>query len=85
MMIDKKQIQEQTIGEVLKQLQALGLTLQDDETISLDEKAIRADVLLDTMHFLSDYQENVQVLDNYWREKREQERLKQSFDDGPNL
>lgn len=68
------------IHELFKTLQLKGKELQD-EKMSLYEKASKLDVVLDTMKFLQDYDENVKVLNQYWNNKRKQEKFdKEKFD-----
>ena len=37
------------------------------------------DVILDVLHFLADYEENVEVLNKYWVNKRLEEKMKSSL------
>lgn len=72
-MKDKKEV----IESIYKFLQEQGEVLQGSE-ISPEEKATQLDVLLDTMHFLKDYDENVKVLNEYWIEKRQREKFEKA-------
>lgn len=73
--IDKSS-KDDIIKKVTAYLQKLGKEVQDNDGLTLYEKVTKADVLLDTIHFLSDYDENVKVLNSYWKNKR----YKQKFD-----
>lgn len=72
---------EDIIKLIMIELQKLGIDVQKDKSKSLDERTVKADVLLDTMHFLKDYDENVKVLDKYWRAKRRKQKYELDIDD----
>ena len=72
---------EEMIKQVMIKLQELGLKSSEDKTKSKKDKLTEADVLLDTMHFLKDYDENVKVLDKYWRAKRYKHKYELDIDD----
>lgn len=75
-----KEYKDEIIKRVMIVLQEIGVEIHDDKTKTKDEKLIDADVLLDTMHFLKDYDENVKVLDKYWREKRRRQHIEPDKD-----
>lgn len=63
--------------EIIDKIQALireeGKKLQDDTKTPITEKLIKADVLLDTMKFLNNYDKNIEILNqhiknNKWKE-----------------
>lgn len=68
---NKKYMIEQLVGV----LQLKGEYLNSSD-IDLYEKADKLDVLLDTMKFLQNYDENVKVLNEYWLDKRYKEKFK---------
>ena len=63
---------DKMINQVMLMLQDMGDKLRADNSNSLSEMLPQADVLLDTMHFLRDYEKNIQVLNEYWLHKRQQ-------------
>ena len=66
----EKQIREETIMSILKALQDTGEIVREDKKASLDDKVIKMDVILDTMRFLNNYEENVKILNKYWCNKK---------------
>ena len=71
----KKEYEDEIIHKINNGVQKLGKELMDDKVTPAKDKTYQMDVLLDTMHFLSDYEENVKVLNDYWRNKRHQEKI----------
>ena len=70
------QNKQKMIDEIFKLLQAQGEVLYNDTQASNVGIAEKLDVLIDTMHFLRDYDENVQVLNRYWLDKKYKEKFK---------
>lgn len=70
----KEQILEQILDRLVQLLQEQGMILHNDDC-PIQDKLIQVDVLLNTMHFLKDYDENVKVLNEYWIKKHHEERL----------
>ena len=64
--------QDKMINQVMLMLQDMGDKLRVDNSNSPSEMLPQADVLLHTMHFLKDYEENIQVLNEYWLHKKYQ-------------
>lgn len=62
------------LDKITKKLQEIGEELQSDTELPVWDKATQMDVMLDTLHFLQDYDENVKVLNKYWVEKRRREK-----------
>ena len=60
---------EDYIDEIYKYIKELGKDLQEDQTIQAKDKIPQVDLFINTIKFLQDYDENVKVLDKYWREK----------------
>ena len=57
-------------------LKGQAMYIKEDDSISTQDKCIQMDVILDLMHFLNDYDENVQVLNRYIEQKRQREKWK---------
>lgn len=62
------------IDEIVKMLQLKGVDLENED-IDLYQKAMKLDVLIDTMKFLQNYDENTKVLNQYWLNKKRQEKF----------
>lgn len=58
-------------------LKGQAMYVREDDTLSDRDRLTQADVILDLMKFLKDYDENVVVLNKYWQEKRQREKFKQ--------
>lgn len=71
MMEDK----EQFIGEVVKLIEQKGKEVQSSGEPA-EAQLPKVDVLLDVVRFLDHYDENVKVLNDYWRKKRYAEKFK---------
>lgn len=71
----EKASKEQIIDRLFNMLQGQGMYVREDGTLSQEDKLIQADILLDTMKFLKDYDENVQVLNRYWLDKHRREKF----------
>ena len=69
---------EQLINRMFNVLQGQAMYVREDTTLTDVEKLEQADILLDLMKFLKDYDENVVVLNRYWQEKRQKEKFKQN-------
>lgn len=72
---------QQYIEELLALLREQGEKVRSNKdnktTLQMLE---RADVLLDLMKFLKDYEENVKVLNTYWLDKHYKEKYNQYID-----
>ena len=66
---EDREFRKQIIGEVSELIMQKGKEIQDSDMPTTEQLA-KVDVLLDTVHFLSDYDENVKVLNKYWLEKK---------------
>ena len=58
-------------------LKGQAMYVREDTSISDRDRLTQADVILDLMKFLNDYDENIEVLNRYWYEKRQREKFKQ--------
>lgn len=56
---------KQIIDKLIIGLQAEGKFIKQDETKTVEDKLMEIDVLLDTVKFLSNYETNVKILNNY--------------------
>lgn len=78
MNVKKDSVAKQQIMTRLKNvLKGQAMYVREDESISDRDRLTQADVILDLMKFLKDYDENVVVLNKYWQEKRQREKFKQ--------
>ena len=66
---EDREFRKQIIDEVSELIMQKGKEIQDSDMPTM-EQLTKVDVLLDTVHFLSDYDENVKVLNKYWLEKK---------------
>lgn len=74
----KDSVAKQQIMTRLKNvLKGQAMYVREDESISDRDRLTQADVILDLMKFLNDYDENIEVLNRYWHEKRQREKFKQ--------
>ena len=62
--MNEEKIRLQVINKICDFLESEGKKIQIDNNKSVNQKAIEVDVLLDTMHFLRDYNKNIKVLQN---------------------
>ena len=60
-------------------LQGAGQYVRDDDTLTPEQQLVQVDVILDTMKFLQDYEENVKVLNKYWLEKRWKQKFEKAL------
>ena len=74
----KDSVAKQQIMTRLKNvLKGQAMYVREDESISDRDRLTQADVILDLMKFLNDYDEHIEVLNRYWQEKRQREKFKQ--------
>lgn len=73
-----QQVRQKMMDKITSAIQELGEQLQQDKTIPAKDKATQLDVLLDTLHFLDGYDENVPLLNEYWIKKRRKQKFEQS-------
>ena len=66
---EDKEFKKQIIDEVSELIMQKGKEIQDSDMPTM-EQLTKVDVLLDTVHFLSAYDENVKVLNRYWLAKK---------------
>jgi translation elongation factor P/translation initiation factor 5A len=57
------------IDKIIEAIKDLGRETKENEQVSTKDKFDQVDVLLDTMKFLNNYDENVKVLNTYYAEK----------------
>ena len=67
---------ETIMSRMTNVLKGQAMYIKEDNSISIQDKCIQMDVILDLMHFLNDYDENVQVLNRYIEQKRQREKWK---------
>lgn len=67
--MEDKDYKKQIIDEITNFITQRGQQVRDSD-LSVDDQVTQVDVLLDTLHFLQCYDENVKVLNKYWLEKR---------------
>lgn len=77
--MENKSNKEAMKDKLFQALQQQGEELRSSGLQGLDV-AEQLDVLIDTMHFLQDYDENVRVLNDYWLKKRQEEKFKKGED-----
>ena len=70
-----KSAKEQLIIRMFDMLKEQGMYVREDTTLTDKEKLEQADTILNIMKFLKDYDENIEVLDKYWREKHHREKF----------
>lgn len=78
---DYKELMKEKIKEFIRQE---ALSLNDNLVLSPKDKLEQMDVLLNTDHFLNDYDENVKILNDHIsknRWKRKAKTLEQEIDD----
>ena len=67
--MEDEDYKKQIIDEITNFITQRGQQVRDSD-LSVDDQVTQVDVLLDTLHFLQGYDENVKVLNKYWLEKR---------------
>jgi len=70
---------KQMINKIILGLQAEGKFLEQDTTKTSEQKLLEMNVLVDTVRFLKDYEQNIKVLNTYlsehkWETKKQQEK-----------
>lgn len=60
-------------------LQGAGQYVRDDDTLTPEQQLVQVDVILDTMKFLQNYEENIKVLNKYWLEKRWKQKFEKAL------
>lgn len=70
-----KQQQKIIMDKLTEAIRQFGEELQQDKTIASKDKATQLDILLDTLHFLDGYEENVPILNEYWIKKRRKQKF----------
>lgn len=64
-MKDLNELQQQTINNILLQLQDETYKIKQDTQTSIQQKCEQMDIILDTMKFLNNYKENVSILNEH--------------------
>ena len=64
-MKDLNELQQQTINNILLQLQDEAQKIKQDTQTSIQQKCEQMDIILDTMKFLNNYKENVSILNEH--------------------
>lgn len=54
------------VKKLIKTIQTIGEDINTDDKLSIKVKSSQMDVLIQTLHFLTNYEENVKVLHDYW-------------------
>ena len=57
------------IDKIVEAIKNFGEETRNDKDTSLKDKCIQVDVLLDTIKFLDNYDENIKVLNDYYTKK----------------
>ena len=70
-----KSAKEQLIIRMFNVLKGQGMYVREDTSLTDREKLEQADIILNMMKFLKDYDENIEVLDKYWKEKHYKEKF----------
>lgn len=70
-----KSAKEQLMTRMFNVLKGQGMYVREDIALTDKEKLEQADIILNIMKFLKDYDENIEVLDKYWREKHHGEKF----------
>lgn len=77
----KSESKEAVLQRLCNMLQGQGMFIREDTTMTSEEKLEQMDVVIDVLHFLNDYDENVKVLNEYWVKKRYAEKFAQGKTD----
>lgn len=64
------------IDKITEAIKDFGEQARQDETLSLEDKCLQVDVLVDTLKFLDNYDENVKVLNQHYLNKSKWDREK---------
>lgn len=64
-MKDLNELQQQTINNIILQLQDEAQKIKQDTQTSIQQKCEQMNIILDTMKFLNNYKENVSILNNH--------------------
>lgn len=75
---DSKQIM---LDKIAKSLEHLGEELRADTQTTTENKLPQMDAIIHTLHFLQEFDENVQVLNEYWLKKNRAIKFKEDNDD----
>ena len=70
-----KSAKEQLMTRMFNVLKGQGMYVREDTSLTNREKLEQADIILNMMKFLKDYDENIEVLDKYWKEKHYKEKF----------
>ena len=70
-----KSAKEQLMTRMFNVLKGQGMYVREDTSLTDREKLEQADIILNMMKFLKDYDENIEVLDKYWKEKYYKEKF----------
>lgn len=70
-----KSAKEQLMTRMFNVLKGQGMYVREDTSLTDREKLEQADIILNMMKFLKDYDENIEVLDKYWKEKHYKEKF----------
>lgn len=68
--MNKVDPKETMISKLQESLVEHAKQLRENESVEINDKLIQMDVVLDTMKFLEDYDENVQALNKYLEKKK---------------
>lgn len=61
------------IDKIVNSIRDLSVDTRTNPYLSLGDKITQVDVILDTIRFLSNYDENVQVLNKYYTRKQKED------------
>lgn len=64
-MKDLNKLQQKTVNNIILQLQNEAYKIKQDTQINIQQKCEQLDIILDTTKFLSNYKENVAILNEH--------------------
>lgn len=80
--IDKdKTAKKQLMDRLFNVLQGQGMYIREDASLTPEDKLQQMDIILDTMKFLKDYDENVKVLNEHWVSKHRKDKFRKPEED----
>lgn len=78
---NEQSAKQQLMNRLFNVLRGQGTYIKEDESLSLEDRVQQMDIILDTMKFLKDYDENVKVLNKYWLDKHRKEKFSKPEED----
>lgn len=74
---NKKSPKQRIIHRLCNMIRGQSMYVKEDKTLNTKEMLEQADVLLNLMKFINNYDENIKVLDKYWKEKHHKSKFQQ--------